>query len=333
MSSLSATPYPTKTSPFSSQLLTPAQTHASLGTQPNIKKAVDDAKRLLANVAANTNRQTPQDAAVTQIQWLQLRVNGLEAERANLAYKLSVANGHLTSAHKQLNMFHTQCNALAKEAGVRRQQHVEGLHPPTTFFDPETMQCRVVSVPNASLQPFKNRMFDYAKQLAKSDRPSAVAFASRPPAFLPICIKQIAQHGYWFVPVDPPNPEETFELLVESSTDCWMYIGRYQSFPLAEAYSMTLAEWSILDEETKNHLCLRMLRKELPSVDGISPYAPALLSLRAKLDMAEYVAPCSGLRCVGYNTQFEAAISAALGDSTPFTKEAGSVQATDSAKR
>lgn len=48
---------------------------------------------------------------------------------------------------------------------------------------------------------------------------TSVVFLPRPPASLPLCVRQIAQHGYWFMP-DFQGGEKPFELVVESSKDC-----------------------------------------------------------------------------------------------------------------
>ena len=212
-----------------------------------------------------------------QLSALQQQFMALHAERTDLSYKVAIANANLASAQKQvrwslscfscnperltpygqLSMFHAQCTVLAKEAGARRQKYIDETFPPANFFDPARMQCRVASIPERKLPEFRASL--HIKHLAaaannktRTNRAPSIVFASRPPSSLPLCVGQIAQHGYWFAPVDIPLPEETFELLVECSRERWMYLGRYQHVPLSETYSMGLSEWAVLDEEVRS---------------------------------------------------------------------------------
>ncbi|VDB84580.1 unnamed protein product [Peniophora sp. CBMAI 1063] len=184
---------------------------------------------------------------------LLIQVNALRLERADLLYKLSIANGYLNSAQRQLSTFHVQCNMLAGEARERRLRYIREICPDVGFFDSERMQVRVANVSESMLPRFKTSVRNYAVKRGDLETPVpiAVVFAHRPPSSLPLCIKQIASHGYWFAPIGLPSPGQVFELLVECSPERWMCIGRYEHFALSQAYGMSLSEWAGLDEDVR----------------------------------------------------------------------------------
>ncbi|ETW76999.1 hypothetical protein HETIRDRAFT_327583 [Heterobasidion irregulare TC 32-1] len=182
---------------------------------------------------------------------------------------------------------------LIKVGGPRSRQFT-----PVSFIDPVFLEgIKPVQLPETLLDALGPKV----SLMLSGDRPSMqsdIHFIRRPPICMPLCVEECGMHGHWFYPTAQVRENTPVDLVIESTPNMWMYLGKYLCafMPVSE---MQLSEWMNLNEITKVIHCRQVVSAGLPPDQSV--LLPAQMTMKRRYETGEWSVPCFSLRCVGFD--------------------------------